>query len=167
MADWAIEPLAKTHEREAFSCGKEPLDLFLRLHAGQYSRKDIGKTFVATRPGEHVVLGYYTLVASSVEFDHIPVALRKKLPNHTVPVILLGRLAVDSSVQGKGLGGHLVLDSSNRSMKLAAEIGIFGVHTHAIDDEARASYARFGFVSLLDQERHMILPIATIRKGLR
>jgi predicted GNAT family N-acyltransferase len=165
MAEWHIKPLASEHERGAFCCGKEPLDVFIRTHAGQYARKDVGRTFVAVRPGEKVVIAYYTLSASSVEFAHLPTALSKKLPKHPAPMILLGRLAVHQSVRGQGLGGQLIMDAANRAMKIVDEVGVFGVHTHAIDDEAREFYAKFGFVTLLDQEWHMLLPMTTIRKG--
>jgi GNAT superfamily N-acetyltransferase len=166
MAEWHIEPLADHHERGEFSCGKAPLDIFLQKHAGQYARKDVGRTYIAVRPGERAVVGYYTIAASAVEFAHLPLSLTKKLPKHPVPMILLGRLAVDQAVHGKGLGGELLIDASNRAMKIADEVGVFGVHTHAIDDDAKAFYAKFGFVPLLDQERHLLLTITTIRKGL-
>jgi GNAT superfamily N-acetyltransferase len=167
MAEWQIELMTDAHDRGAFSCGKAPLDEFLRKHAGQYARRDVGQTFVAVRPGKVAVIGYYTLAASYVEFVHLPATLGKKLPKHPVPTILLGRLAVDRAGQRKGLGRDLVADAIRRALRIAGEVGIVGVDTHAIDDEAKAFYSRFGFVPLLDQERHMFLPMATIRKGIR
>lgn len=164
MAEWQIEPLADHHERGAFSCGKSPLDVFIQAHAGQYDRKGIGRTFVAVRKGEKEVIGYYTLAASAVEFAHLPVALAKKLPKHPVPTILLGRLAVDQSARGKGLGRDLLADALRRALRIADEVGVFGVHTHAIDDEAKGFYAKFGFSPLFDQELHLLLPMATFRK---
>jgi GNAT superfamily N-acetyltransferase len=165
MAEWQIEPLADGHERGAFSCGMAPLDVFIRTHAGQYARRDVGRTFVAVRPGESTVIGYYTLAASSVEFAHLPTTLSKKLPHHPVPMVLLGRLAVDGTARGIGLGRDLLADALRRALRIANEVGVFGVHTHAIDDDAKAFYAKFAFVPLLDEERHMFLPMATIRKG--
>ena len=167
MAEWHIERLADHHERGAFTCGKAPLDTFIHTRAGQYARRDIGQTYVAMHSGERVVIGYYTLAASSVEFAHLPTALSKKLPKHPVPMILLGRLAVDRSAHGKGLGGQLIMDASNRVMKIADELGVFGIHAHAIDDEAKEFYAKFGFVPMLDQGRHLFLPMETIRKGFK
>ena len=166
MAEWQIEPLSDDHERGAFSCGKAFLDVFLQTQAGQYARKDIGRTFVAVRAGARLVIGYYTLAASALDFLHLPPDLRKKLPKHPVPAILLGRLAVASSARGQGLGSELLLDASHRVLRIASEIGVFAVHTHAIDDEAKAFYTHLGFLPLLDQERHLIVPITTIRKGV-
>ena len=165
MAEWHIEPLADDHERGEFSCGKAPLDVFIQTQAGQYTRKGIGRSFVAVRPGERKVIGYYTLAASSVEFAHLPSALAKRLPKHPIPTILLGRLAVDQSARGEGLGRDLLMDSLRRTLRLADDLGVFAVHVHAIDDEAKAFYAKFGFVALLDQDRHLMLPMTTIRKG--
>ncbi len=164
MAEWQIELLADDHLREAFSCGKIPLDAFIQTQCGQYTRKSIGRTFVAVRPGARTVIGYYTLAASAVELAHLPSALAKKLPKHPVPMVLLGRLAVDQSARGEGLGRDLLADALSRAVRIADELGVFGVHTHTIDDEAKRFYTKFGFTPLLDQERHMLLPIATIRK---
>lgn len=165
MAELQIEPLADDHERGEFSCGKAPLDVFIRTQAGQYARKDVGRTFVAVRAGERKVIGYYTLAASSIEFAHLPKDLAKRLPKHPVPVVLLGRLAVDTSARGQKLGSDLLTDAFRRTLRIAEDLGVFAVHVHALDDEAKAFYARFGFRSLLDQERHLVLPIATIRKS--
>lgn len=166
MANWHIEPMADGHERGAFSCGKTSLDAFLRTQAGQYTRREIGRTFVAVRPGGKAVIGYYTLAASAIEFAHLPAILSKKLPKHPVPTVLLGRLAVDSGARGEGLGRDLLADALRRALRIADELGVFAVHTHAIDDEAKAFYTHFGFRPLLDQERHLLLPMATIRKEL-
>ena len=89
MAEWQIEPLADDHDRAAFACGNAALDVFLRTQAGQYSRKGVGRTFVAVRPPGRAVIGYYTLAASSIEFQNFPKSLSKRLPKHPVPMILL------------------------------------------------------------------------------
>ena len=166
MADgWRVELLNDQHERGEFSCGKAPLDVFLHAQAGQYNRKGVGRTYVALRPGESRVIGYYTLAASSVPFADVPPKVGKKLPKHPVPTILLGRLAVDVTARGQGLGSGLLMDALNRALQIADQLGVFAIHVHAMDDEAKSFYAHFGFAALLDQDRHMMLPIETIRKG--
>ncbi|HEY2911588.1 MAG TPA: GNAT family N-acetyltransferase [Gemmataceae bacterium] len=165
--NWRIELLNDRHERGAFSCGKAPLDAFLRTQAGQYDRKGIGRTYVAVRPQSPIALGYYTLAASAVAFADLPKVIVKKLPKHPVPSILLGRLAVDNSVRGQGLGSTLLMDALHRALSIADQLGVFAVHVHAIDDDAKTFYAHFGFQSLIDQDRHMLLPIETIRKGFK
>jgi GNAT superfamily N-acetyltransferase len=165
MADWHIELLAADHERGAFSCGNPPLDDFIRKHARQYVRRDIGQTYVAVRPGNRSVIGYYTLAASSIKFEHIPKTLARRLPKHPVSTVLLGRLAVDTTAHGIGLGRDLLADALRRVLRLADAVGVFGIHTHTTDD-ARSFYEHFGFQSLLDQPTHMLLPMATIRESM-
>jgi GNAT superfamily N-acetyltransferase len=167
MTDRAIEHLAAAHGRGSFSCGQPSLDDFIRTKAGQYERKNVGRTFVAVGPGDPRVLGYYTLALGAVEFAHLPAATAKKLPKHPVPVVLLGRLAVDRTEQGKGLGETLLFDALDRCLGIAEQAGAFAVEVMAIDDAAAAFYQRYGFRPLLDQPRHMFLPLATVRQGLR
>lgn len=166
MADWQIVPMTDAHERGEFSCGKAPLDVFIRTQAGQYARKRVGRTFVAVRPDSTKVIGYYTLAASAVTFGDVPAEVSKKLPKHPVPCVLLGRLAADVSARGIGLGADLLIDAFKRTLRLADELGVFAVHTHAIDDDARGFYEKFGFRPMLDQPRHMFLPMETVQKQL-
>jgi GNAT superfamily N-acetyltransferase len=164
MADLVIEPLSSTHERNLFCCGKSPLDDFLRLHAGQYDRKNMGRTYVAVRPSEHVVRGYYTLASGAVAFATLPEEASRKLPRHPIPVVRLGRLAVDQSARGQRLGETLLMDALQRCLTLSEALGIFAVEVHAIDEEARGFYLKYGFTALADDERHLYLPMKAVRK---
>jgi GNAT superfamily N-acetyltransferase len=166
MADWIIERLGDGHDRGPFDCGQPTLDDFLRTKAGQYERKNVGRTFVAVRSATTRVVGYYTLALGSVEFVHLPPAVAKKLPKHPVPVVLLGRLAVDRTEQGKRLGEALLFDALDRCLGIAEQAGAFAVEVLAIDDSAVAFYQRYGFRPLLDQPRHLFLPLATVRQGM-
>ena len=102
MAEWIVEPFGKQHERSSFFCGRSSLDDFIRSRVSQYEKRRLGKSYVAIAPGDKKVLGYYTLTASAIAFDHWPSGAARKLPKHPVPVVLLARLAVDQSAQGKG-----------------------------------------------------------------
>jgi GNAT superfamily N-acetyltransferase len=164
--DWKVERLAASHGREHFVCGKPPLDDFLRKLVSQYERRNLGRTYVAVRPGDLRVAGYYTLASGAVAFGNLPDASARKLPKHPVPVILLARLAVDQAAQGRGLGEALLLDALGRCLGLADILGIHAVEVDAIDGAARAFYEKFGFVPLLDDELHLFMPIATIREAL-
>lgn len=159
-------PLDRSHERGSFCCGKAPLDAFLHSLVSQYEKRHLGRTYVAVRPGEQQVCGYYTLSAGSVAFSNLPAKASKKLPRHPVPVVLLARLAVDQSVQGAGLGKVLLMDALNRCLALSNQLGVFAVEVDAIDPAARAFYLKYGFVPLQDDELHLHLPIATIEKAL-
>jgi GNAT superfamily N-acetyltransferase len=164
MNDWRIERLEKTHQRAEFRCGRAPLDDFLRMQASQYDKRNLGRTYVAVRPGEKRVYGYYTLASGAVSFRNLPDEAARKLPQHPVPAILLARLAVDGSTQGQGLGFALLIDALKRCMEMAEVLGVHAVEVDAIDQQAEMFYRKHGFIPLLDNPLHLYLPIATIRK---
>jgi GNAT superfamily N-acetyltransferase len=162
MPDWQIEPLNSSHQRQEFCCGKAPLDHFLHALVSQYEKRKLGRTFVAVLPGEAKIFGYYTLASSSVACQNLPPGMAKKLPKHPIPVALLGRLAVDQGAKGRGLGKVLLRDALKRCHNLSDSLGIFAVEVLAIDSEAKAFYQKYGFVSLLDDDLHLVLPMKTI-----
>lgn len=164
MAAWTIRRLDKSHDRAGFDCGMPMLDEWVKDRAGQFDRRDLSRTFVATRPDETRVLGYYAISTHRVVHDVLPVAEAKGLPRLDVPVVLIGRLAVDRSVQGQGLGGLLLVDALRRSMHISEQVGIRAVEVDAVDDDARNFYLKFGFRPLLDDPRHLFLPMHEIRK---
>ena len=98
-----------------------------------------------------------------MRYETLPDAQAKGLPHIDVPVVLLGRLAVDQSEQGKGLGGFLLIDALRRAEHLAEHAGIRAVEVDAIDDAARRFYARHGFIALKDNPQHLFLPLTVIR----
>jgi GNAT superfamily N-acetyltransferase len=163
-ADWIIERLAKNHDRSLFESGKPPLNDWLKLRAGQFDRKDLARTFVAVRSGESRVFGYYALSSHRVRFEALPEDQNRGLPKIDVPVVLLGRLAVDESVHGQGLASLLLIDALRRSLQVSSQIGIRAIEVDAIDDQARSFYLKYGFVPLRDDSNHLFLPLQTVRK---
>jgi len=111
-----------------------------------------------------VVRGYYAIAAGSVTFEQFPSKQRKRLPKYPIPVALLGRLAVDSQFQGRGLGKLLLLDALAKILRTSDSIGIHAVEVKAIDEAAKQFYLKYGFVELTDDQRHLYLPISTIRR---
>jgi GNAT superfamily N-acetyltransferase len=162
MAEWVIEALRPAHERRSFTCGKPPLDTFLRTLVSQYEKRRLGRTFVATPPGEPRVAGYYTLAAGAFDPGSLPEAERQKLPAHSVPVILLGRLAVDQAFRGQRLGETLLFHALRTALDVSEKIGAFAIDVRAIDDEARAFYVKYGFLPLEDDPLHLYLPMKTV-----
>lgn len=165
MAEWRIEPLRASHERGEFCCGKAPLDDFLRLRASQYEKRRLGRTYVALFPGATRVAGYYTYAAGAVAVANLPPETAKRLPKHPVPVILLGRLAVDQKARGQGLVKALLRNALRRSLELSEQVGLLAVEVLAIDGDAKEFYTRYGFVPLADNDMHLFLPIRTIKEG--
>jgi len=162
---WVIEKLSKGHDRKSFDCCVLELNEYLRRFARQNEAAGISQHFVALdSPGSHKIRGYYALSAGAVAFDHVPRDLRKRLPRYPVPVAHLGRLAVNRSAAGQGLGEHLLMDALARTLRAADEIGIHAMEVVAINDAARAFYMKYGFRPLKDDRHHLYLPIATVRK---
>lgn len=164
MAIWMIRRLEKSHDRTNFECGQPLLDEWLKDRASQFDRRDLSRTFVATRPELVAVLGYYAISTHRVVYEVLPTAEAKGLPRLAVPVLLIGKLAVDRRAQGQGLGALLLVDALRRSLQISEQVGIRAVEVDAIDDAARKFYMKFGFRSLLDDPRHLFLTISEIRK---
>ena len=164
MSTWEIRRLGKDHERLAFDCGQPVLNEWLKDRAGQFDRRDLSRTFVATLPNESRVLGYYALSTHRVVYDQLPAVDSKGLPRLDIPVVLIGRLAVDRDVQGQGLGALLLVDALRRSQQISDQVGIRAVEVDALDDAAQGFYLRFGFRPLLDDPRHLFLSMHEIRK---
>jgi GNAT superfamily N-acetyltransferase len=166
MPEWSVEPLARHHERSGFSCGKPPLDEFLRTLVSQYEKRQLGRTYVAVFPGTAKVAGYYTLASGAIPFQNLPPAAAKKLPRHPVPAVILARLAVDTAAQGQGLGETLLIDALRCTLGLSAALGIHAVGVDAIDAQAQAFYEKYGFTPLPDQPLRLYLPVATIHRAI-
>ena len=161
---WIIERLAKSHDRSPFSCGQAVLDDWLKMRAGQFDRKDLARTFVAVEPKQSRVFAYYALASHRVRYEALPADQAKGLSRMDVPVLLLGRLAVDQCMHGKGLGSFLLIDALRRTLQVSEEIGIRAVEVDALDQRARSFYLKYGFAPLLDNPNHLYLPLHVIGK---
>lgn len=163
MSDvWVFERLTKRHDRAAFSCGVEALDHYLKRRAGQELRRGVTFPYVLTRGDDPRVLAYYTLSATSVALTELPPDMAKQLGYPAAPAALIGRLAVDQSLQGQGIG-QLVLVNALRRLAASDAMAIMLVVVDPKDKAAARFYARFGFVPLSQSDRRMYLPFKTIR----
>jgi GNAT superfamily N-acetyltransferase len=163
--DYSVEPLGKRHDRSKFSSGVEPLDRYLREQAGQDARKRVAAPFVLCEGKSDRVLGYYTLSALSIDVGAWPEDVARTLPRYPfIPATLMGRLAVDRSLRGKGAGEHLLMDALRRALVASREVASVAVVVDAKDDNAVSFYRRYGFVSFLDHPRRLFLPMAVIEQ---
>jgi GNAT superfamily N-acetyltransferase len=159
-ARFRVEPLSNAHDRSPFSSGSDPLDRYFRELASQDIKRRIATCFVAVDVESSEVAGFYTLAASTVALVDLAAEIARKLPRYpTVPAALLGRLAVDLSQQGKGLGGVLLGDALLRTAR--ADLGIFALLVDAKDEAAQRFYEHHGFTLLTGDGRRLCLPIAT------
>ena len=163
----AVEPLEPHHRVDRFDCGREQLDRWLRAYAGQGQRRDTARTFVVCRRDDDAVVGYYTLVASEVEHGMAADAVRRGVSKRfPIPVCLIARLAVDRSAQGVGLGRSLLLDALRRTDRASQSVAMRAVLVHALDDEAAAFYARFGFRPATADPLMLMVPLEAVRRTL-
>jgi GNAT superfamily N-acetyltransferase len=158
-----FEKISRNVDRDGFDCGVPSLNEFLLRYALQNLRKNVGVTIVATSDEDRKrILGYYSVSMAQVEFDQMPEDLAKGLPRYPVPAMRLGRLAVDVSTRGMGIGAALLRDALLRAVGLSREVGICVMLVDAIDDKAKAFYQRYGFIPLQEIPLTLVLPIETI-----
>lgn len=157
-----IEKLNTTHALDAFDCGKDPLNRFLKRYALTNQQAGSAQTYVVCR-GPNIVAGYYSLCVGAVEFEHAPTRVGKGLARHPIPIMLLARLAVDRSEQGRGLGKALLKDCLLRTAQAADIAGIRALLVHAKDDEARAWYEAFDFEPSPTDPYHLFLPMKDLQ----
>lgn len=162
---WIISSLENRFDKSNFDCGYPQLNDFLKKYASQNVKKKYSLTFVATKPESNVIVGYYSVSASSIEFANLPDSLKKGLPKYPAPVMLIGQLAVDKTVQGKGLGKTLLMHALSRAVRASSEMAIFAVRVDTIDEKSQAFYGKYGFIPLQDQSSSLLLPIKTIVKS--
>lgn len=164
---WHEEPIGRRHNREAFDCGDVALNEFLRRYARQAHEHGGAKTFLAVPDADPTrVLGFYSLSPASVAFSRVPNTVTRGLARHEVPAFRLGRLAVDRTVQGQGLGGQLLLAAGRRCLRAAQEVGGVALLIDAKNEAVANWYASFGALPLLDTPLTLLLPLATIKTAL-
>ena len=165
---YLIERLTKEHHRSAFSCGKPPLDRYLREQASQDAKRFIAATFVALPRTEVRVAGYYSLSSTSVDAGELPPEMVKRLPRYPkLPATLLARLAVDVGHKGRGLGEFLLMHALSRSLTQTQEVASLAVVVDAIDEEARAFYEKYEFIPFREQPLRLYLPMQSIVRKLQ
>ena len=162
-----VEPLGRQHDRAAFDCGADALDRYLKQQARQDAEKRVAAPFVAVRLPDTRVLGFYTLSASVLTLADLPNELARKLPRYPqLPVTLLGRLAVDQSTKGQGLGEHLLLDALQRSLAHADQIAAMAVVVDAKDESAVSLYRHYGFLTLQAQPSRLFVTMRLVAQLL-
>ena len=144
---WHEEPIDKKHDREAFDCGEEALNEFLRRYAGKSHERGGANTLLAIEDaGNKTILGFNSLSPASVEYARTPEIVRRGLARHDVPGFRLARLAVDRRAQGHGLGGQLLLAAGRRCLRASADVGGVVLVIDAKNIRVAGWYARCGAV---------------------
>ena len=161
----APEPLGQHHDIRSFDCDDPVLDNWLRKRA--FNAQVPGgsaRTYVVCSP-ENRVIGYCSLAAGAVAHEDVPGRVKRNMPD-PIPVILLGRLAVDNEFKGQGIGTGLLKDALLRAVSAAEEIRVRAVLVHALDENARRFYEKHGFYESPTNELTLMVTIAEIERIL-
>jgi GNAT superfamily N-acetyltransferase len=161
------EGLGEDHPLDAFNSRHGSLNAWLMEKAIHNQLEGASKTYVVcdgAAAGRRVV-GYYALAAGSVTHDQIPGRLRRNVPN-PIPVVVLGRLAVDQAYEGQGIGSGLLKDAVARTLRTAQEIGIRAILCHAIDEAAKSFYLHHGFIQSPIEDLTVLLPLGGLARRL-
>lgn len=159
----APEPLSPRHDVSACRSGVASLDAWLARHALKNQASGASRTFVVCA-GRRVV-AWYALACSAVALDAASGRFRRNMPD-PIPVVVLGRLAIDQALQGQGLGRALVRDAALRVAQAADIIGVRGLLVHALSDSARAFYERVGFDPSPLDPMTLMITLADLRASL-
>lgn len=162
--EFVIGKLSREHGLSEFDCGNPTLNLWLKKFAWTNQQADSAKTYVAL-DGNRTV-GYYALTTGSVHKHESSQRITKGLANHPIGIVLLARLAVDQTQQGRGLGKALLFDALSRIEEAADIVGVRAVMVHAIDDAARRFYQHFEFEESPVDPYQLLLLLKDLRKAI-
>jgi GNAT superfamily N-acetyltransferase len=152
-----LELLNKDHDRKQFDCGEVSLNEWLQRMALQQQEKNYARTrVIVDSESPKRILGYYALLPAQVDTSQFPPG--RKLPRR-LPCLLLGRLAVDRSTQGRRIGELLLVDAIERTYRSIAEVGGAGLYADALNERAAAFYDRYGFQALGDDPLRLFLAV--------
>lgn len=166
---WHEEPIARKHNRRGFDCGQADLNEFLSKYAGQAHESGASKTFVAVDTADGAtILGFYTLSPAQVEFGLVPEGARPAgAGRHPIGGFRLGRLAVNRSAQGHGLGGELLISAATRCIKASTQVGGSMLLIDAKDQRAADWYKTYGALEIPKMPLSLVLPYAVIIDVMR
>lgn len=153
--------LEKQHDRKAFDCGSDPLNKYITQFALQNQKRDFARNYVILL--ENKVVAYYSLVFGGVVSEEMPQEMR--VGQYQVPILLIGRMAVDKNYKGKGLGHAMLQDAALRAVQAANIAGLKALFVHAKDETARAFYEYHGFIGCPGDPLHLFFPLEIIRKA--
>jgi len=149
-------PITPHDDVSIFGCGQPSLDDWLHLRAIKNEASGFSRTFISIERDSGLIAGYYCLSASSLAREDTPVPLARNAPD-PIPVLLIGRLAVDSRFQRLGVGSSLLQDAVLKSIEASNLVGARAILVDALDDDAVAFYSRAGFTLVPRSSRVMYL----------
>lgn len=159
----APEKLISSHDLSRFQCGEPELDEWLRRRALQNEESGASRTYVVCA-GRQVV-GYYALAAGAAGHTQVSGRMRRNMPD-PVPVMVIGRLAIDTRFQGRGIGSSLLRDAVLRTLRAAEIAGIRAILVHAISENAKRFYEKYGFIASPVDPMTLMITVADAARTL-
>lgn len=156
------EPLNKDHNLTDFNSNYSELDEWLKKYAFQAKTSGSANTFIVT--DNNLVVGFYSLTVGQVDVDDASERIKKGMGKYPIPVVILARLAVLHTYQGKGIGKALLKDAILKTLQIAEQGGVRALLVHAIDEKAETFYKRFGFESSPIRENQLLLLLKDAKK---
>jgi len=155
--------ISSEHELNDFDSGESSLNEWLKKRALKNQASGGSRCFILCNGKK--VIGYYTLSAGAIHHDTAPKAMRRNMPD-PLPVLLLGRLAIDKNYHNKGLGSALLRDAMIRAVSVASDAGVFAILVHALSEQAKRFYLSRGFVESILQPMTLIMTLKTVQSIL-
>jgi GNAT superfamily N-acetyltransferase len=149
-AELAFAPpvlLTEGRDAAAFACGEAVLDEWLRERAWHNLQVRASRTYVVCPVGDRRIVGYFALSMGQILAHEVLGAMRRNMPKN-IPAVVLGRLAIDRTCQGQGLGRAMLADAVSRSLRAASEVSARLIVVHAISTSAESFYRHHGFSRL-------------------
>ncbi|TAK74502.1 MAG: N-acetyltransferase [Gammaproteobacteria bacterium] len=156
-------PISANHEISNFDSGESSLDDWLKKRALKNQVSGASRCFVISNHKE--VIGYYSLSAGAISHETTPKTMRRNMPD-PLPVLLLGRLAIDKKYHNQGLGNALLRDAMIRAVSVAGDAGVFAILVHALSEQAKRFYISRGFIESPLQPMTLIMTLETVRSIL-
>ena len=163
-----LELLAKSHDRDGFDCGSEPLNLFLKQTARQHAERGISRTFVLVDENAappKPILGFFSLNICQIKSESLAPAEARKLPGD-VSGVRLGRLVVSKAHQRQGIEKTLLVAAMGKFIEIFNSAGGIGLFVDAKDQDAKRYYEQFGFLPMPSNELELFLPVRTIQEAI-
>ena len=156
------QPLNKDHNISDFNCNYLELDEWLKKYAFQSKMSGSVNTFIVA--DNDLVVGFYSLTVGQVDFDQVSERIKKGMGKYPIPVVILARLAVHHTYQGKGIGKAMLKDGILKTFQIAEQVGVRALLVHAIDEKAENFYIRFGFEPSPIRENQLLLLLKDAKK---
>lgn len=156
--------LTDEHKVDNFDCSGPTLNDWLKKRAARNNAADASRCFVICNKDKEVV-GYYSLSAGAINRESAPKSMQRNIPN-SLPVLVLGRLAIDQNYHNKDLGSALLRDAMIRSVNIARDAGVFAILIHALSENAKQFYISRGFIESPLQPMTLFMTLATLRSIL-